>query len=85
MSADDDRSLVGNGPERDPFVFDACWRLYKRGETNLLQGGVSTTQISCELGICWKAAIRWLGRCEMQALSSSSMVPSRPISVGGPP
>jgi len=65
MAADDERSLVNCGPERDPYVFEACWRLYKRGETDLLEGGVSPTQIVFELRVGRKAVIRSLKRlCE---------------------
>ncbi len=63
MSADtDDRSLAGRGPENDPYVFEVCWRLYRRGEHDLLDGGVAPIRIARELGIGRKAAVRSLER-----------------------
>ena len=63
MSADmDSRDLVGRGPEKDPYVFETVWRLYKAGEHDLLDGGVAPIQVARELGIGRKAAVRSLER-----------------------
>ncbi|NHX37646.1 MULTISPECIES: hypothetical protein [Halolamina] len=35
--------------EIEPAVFEVCWRLYKRDETDLLDGGVASARIAEEL------------------------------------
>lgn len=63
MSADiEDESLVGIGPEKDPLVFEVCWRLYRRGDHDILDGGVAPVQVARELSIGRKAAVRSLDR-----------------------
>jgi hypothetical protein len=36
--------------EIEAAVFEACWRLYRRQETDLLDGGVASATIARELG-----------------------------------
>jgi len=39
------------GPQNiEPEVFETLWRLYRRGERDLLEGGVPTTKLAAELG-----------------------------------
>jgi len=39
------------GCEIEAAVFESCWRLYRKQETDLLDGGVASATIASELGI----------------------------------
>jgi len=52
--------------EIEPAVFEVCWRLYKRGETDLLDGGVASARIAEELGASHSAVRSALQRLEQR-------------------
>ena len=57
------------GPENiEPEVFETLWRLYRRGETDLLEGGVPTPRIGRELDRTRKTAYGVLERLEEQGV-----------------
>ncbi|WP_373190011.1 hypothetical protein [Halolamina sp.] len=62
MSTGTTSASLGGGVDNDPYVFEVCWRLYRRGERDLLDGGVAPIQVARELGIGRKAAVRSLNR-----------------------
>jgi len=57
------------GPSNiEPEVFEALWRLYQRGETDLLDGGVPTPRLGRELGRTRKTVYGVLQRLEAQGV-----------------
>ena len=52
----------------EPEVFEVLWRLYRRGETDLLEGGVPTPVIARELGRTRTTAYGVLERLEQQGV-----------------
>jgi len=54
--------------EIEPAVFEVCWRLYKRGETDLLDGGVASARIAEELEASHSAARSALQRLEQRGV-----------------
>ncbi len=52
----------------EPAVFEACWRLYKRDETDLLDGGVPSTRIADELEASHSAVRSALQRLEQRGV-----------------
>ncbi|MBP1985929.1 hypothetical protein [Halolamina salifodinae] len=57
--------------EIEATIFEACWRLYQRDETDLLEGGVASARIANELGITRDRA-----RSALQRLGSQGVVVS---------
>ncbi len=59
------------GPSNiEPEVFEALWRLYHRGETDLLDGGVPTPRLARELGRTRKTVYGVLQRLEAQGAAT---------------
>lgn len=57
------------GPKNiEPEVFEALWRLYRRGETDLLDAGVPAHQIARELGRTRRTVQGVLERLEEQGV-----------------
>lgn len=57
------------GPKNiEPEVFEVLWRLHRRGETDLLEGGVPTPRIGRELGRTRKTTYKVLQRLEEQGV-----------------
>ncbi len=56
----------------EPPVFEACWRLYKRGETDLLDGGVPSARIAEEVDASHSAV-----RSALQRLEERDVVTAR--------
>lgn len=54
--------------EIEPEVFEACWRLFKRDETDLLDGGVASARIASELGVTRERVRSALQRLERQGV-----------------
>jgi len=54
--------------EVEPAVFEACWRLYKRDQTDLLDGGVPSTRIAEEIEASHSTARSALQRLEQRGV-----------------
>ncbi len=52
----------------EPAVFEVCWRLYKRGEIDLLDGGVPSARIAEELEASHSAVRSALQRLEQRGV-----------------